>query len=128
MPTIDLTADEPVLEYIEGQTAPRGVPARDLNGGDLARLAMVELLTAADHQAEDFQRPEATPADAANVADALVASGAFQFPKAAATKAAKAKAKAEKDAEKDAEPAPPAQPVETTTDPTPAEPAPAPEA
>lgn len=75
---IDLTSDEPILEYIEGKRTGNGVPARDLNGGDLAHITEVELLTEAEHHAEDFERPHVTPSAAAKVAARLVETGAFR--------------------------------------------------
>jgi hypothetical protein len=104
---IDPSSDEVVLEYVEGSRAPRDVPARDLHGGDLARLVYVDALRSRREDPEieaDDVRPEiATAGELRTLAGTLIATGAFTY----------------------ADPATPA-PAETTT-PAPADPAVTPE-
>jgi len=88
---LDPRAPGVVLEYVGGR-ARKYVPARDLEGPDLARIAYRRALDAEragrsrlrrqDEEPATPRRPD--PADAAGalaVADELVASGAFAWPK-----------------------------------------------
>jgi len=70
---IDPRSDAIVLFYVEGPT-PRDVPARDLHGGDLARVLYVRA-----HVGLESGRPmPATPAELEALTAGLVASGSFR--------------------------------------------------
>jgi hypothetical protein len=72
-PGIDPRSGEIAIYYVEGEPVPGEVPARDLNGGDLDRIAYQRAWRAADGE-----RPgPISPEDLAVIADELVASGAF---------------------------------------------------
>lgn len=79
---IDPRSDETVLAYV-GPTVVAHVPARDLHGGDIARIAYVRAHQATDWDARDEDgnppaRPSLATADElASLADELVASGAY---------------------------------------------------
>ena len=71
-PTIDVRSDAILLTYTGGPLG-LGVPARDLSGNDIARIARVQALSASGGAPVD----PATDAQLAALLDALVASGSF---------------------------------------------------
>ena len=86
---IDAQSDEPVLEYV-GPGTIRDVPAADLHGGELARVAYARALPDAHAEweqsevAEDgtraaFVQPKVTGSHLRALADELVASGLYRL-------------------------------------------------
>ena len=89
-PAIDAAAPGVVLEYLGGRTG-RYVPARDLEGVDVARIAYHRAADAMRTSRSQLVRPGETrpvprradppgPGAIATVADELVASGLFAWP------------------------------------------------
>lgn len=75
---IDPASDEPVI-YFAGDKAVAGVPARDLSGGDLSRIAYVRAHHGTDWSVEGSELPKAATAhQLAKLADELVESGAYR--------------------------------------------------
>lgn len=83
---IDPQSDETVVFYTGDKVVP-AVPARDLHGGDLARIAYVRSHQATDWDARDEAgNPPSTPRPAtahalAKLADELVDTGAYRHTK-----------------------------------------------
>ena len=89
-PEIDPRSAEPVLAYVGGRM-PKDVPARDLHGGDLARIVYVrrlrqasdelDLLRPPGHEDEPLPHPRrprmATAGQLNALHGELIASGAF---------------------------------------------------
>ena len=73
---IDLRSADPVLFYAGGPLPP-GVPARDLSGNDLGRIAYVRAQQVAI-ESESYQQPgQASQGALTAIADELVALGTF---------------------------------------------------
>lgn len=71
-------AGETIVLYYTGPRVIYDVPARDLHGGDLGRAAYVRGHLATDWTVAGATDPgPATPAQLANLADELIASGAY---------------------------------------------------
>lgn len=71
-------AGESTVVYYTGPGVTYDVPTRDLHGGDLARVAYVRAHLATDWTVEGATDPgSATPTQLADLADELVASGAY---------------------------------------------------
>ena len=99
-----------VLYYVEGQIAPAEVPARDLNGGDLDRIAYVRRFRAGDGEVPSPLAEGELDA----LADELVAGGGFSRERQAndtpTEDPAETPAADEVDDDSNTEPEPPAEP------------------
>lgn len=89
---IDASSDEIVLHHVGDRTPPLNVPARDLTGGDLARLAYANALTEQaatqlgvpvkqGEEPPEPTRPRVTPSMLGDVYEELIESGAFRAAK-----------------------------------------------
>lgn len=91
-PAIDTSSDEIVLHHVGDRTPPLNVPARDLTGNDLARLALADALTKQaatqlgvpveqGQEPPEPTRPRVTPSMLGDVYETLIESGAFRAAK-----------------------------------------------
>lgn len=74
---IDPRSTKPILSYREERGAVPGVPARDLTGTDLARIAYKRRLVT--DAVRSRPEPLSTPTAAAKIADELVATGSYRW-------------------------------------------------
>jgi hypothetical protein len=107
---IDGRSDEIVLAHVEGAPAPLDVPERDLNGGDLHRIAYARALSKWDGEG-DRPADEFGAGDLRDLADELEKTGSFTYdvPKSAAPAEDADQDSTETPSDGDSEPAAPAE-------------------